>query len=86
MTLSDLFRAARRLLKSTRRSRHDFQSLAHLDARLLRDIGLRLEHGVVMPFADDDSALGQAVSPVRDSREEAWSPPKLCPRCGEPLT
>ncbi|MHB0777387.1 hypothetical protein [Halomonas sp. WWR20] len=80
--LSKFFLALRRRLAAHRRDPRHFQALAHLNDHLLRDIGLRIDQGVVMPFADQDVARDRTEGGVEKTRNS----PRLCPRCGEPLT
>ncbi|MDW5378124.1 hypothetical protein R6258_14470 [Halomonas sp. HP20-15] len=91
MTLVTLFQALNRALSVRRRRRVAFDSLMHLDARLLRDIGLHVDGGAVRPlnpesFGAGDDAFRQApltgMPPVAAKHGEDG----YCPHCGSVLT
>ncbi len=92
MILSELFRQLRHTLKTLRRNRNNVRALSHLDAHLLKDIGLHVEQGVVRPLYPESGLH----DPVPEARPEASrrTPQEvaldaavtLCPRCGAPLT
>ncbi|MFC3282964.1 DUF1127 domain-containing protein [Litchfieldella rifensis] len=75
------------------RERRNYQALSHLDAHLLRDIGLRREGRVIMPIhAEGSHAKGQArdrlAVPARgESPGQACVDDETphCPHCGASL-
>lgn len=59
---------------NTTTHRFDYQTLAHLDNHLLRDIGLYIEHGEVRPLT------GQPSHGIERVAHE------YCCYCGRPMT
>lgn len=89
MNVLDLLQRTRETLKSLRRNRNNVRALAHLDAHLLKDIGLRVEHGIVRPLYPDAGVTDEPVSaPLDDAPERSVSAAgaeKCCPHCGTSL-
>lgn len=91
MTLVTLYQALNRALTVRRRCRVAFDSLRHLDARLLRDIGLRVEAGAVRPLdpgavVPSDDAPRQAPLTGKPWIAAKRSEDGYCPYCGKVLT
>ncbi|MCI0511491.1 uncharacterized protein DUF1127 [Chromohalobacter marismortui] len=89
MTLREILRGMKQAATRNRRDRQTFDDLAHLDARLLRDMGLYREGGVVHPLEplalqleNDDHAPMTGTPPPGARRARA----DYCPHCGEALT
>ncbi|SDL19600.1 protein of unknown function [Modicisalibacter muralis] len=93
MILSGFFRRLRVTLKALRRNRDSVRTLSHLDAHLLKDIGLHVEQGIVRPLYPENDVIYEPVpappcteSGLTESREARCDTiPTLCPSCGAPL-
>ncbi|SDM02872.1 protein of unknown function [Modicisalibacter muralis] len=89
MPLSTLFRRTLETLSEMRHRQRNVSALAHLDAHLLKDIGLHVEQGFVRPlYPEDDTATASKPQPAHDSpqmTESVAHPEKLCPSCGATL-
>ncbi|WP_136067555.1 DUF1127 domain-containing protein [Modicisalibacter radicis] len=91
MTLASLYQALNRALTVRRRRRVAFDSLRHLDARLLRDIGLHVEAGAVRPLSPEACAASDDAPRQAPLTGEPWIAAKrsedgYCPYCGNVLT
>lgn len=90
MILATLYRPIARALNARRRQSVTLDSLAHLDARLLRDVGLHVEAGAVRPLDPEAFAARVEVRElpltgtprVAGNRDEGG----YCPHCGAALT
>lgn len=91
MPLPILFRRPLDTLSEWRRQRRNIHSLAHLDAHLLKDIGLRVEHGIVRPLYPENDVAHESVKalpraePAEPRTASCNDAPTLCPRCGASL-
>ncbi|WP_353979192.1 DUF1127 domain-containing protein [Salinicola endophyticus] len=90
MTLKTLIDALKARLALARRRRHDWRALSHLDAHMLRDLGLRAEQGTIVPIATDltQSAVPAPAAADRQKTAAAEAPQKVvrvCRYCGETL-
>lgn len=89
MLLSTLFRRTLDTLSAMRHRQRNVSALAHLDAHLLKDIGLHVEQGVVRPLYPEDGAATESMpKSARNEPEMTESvahSEKLCPSCGATL-
>ncbi|MDO0947255.1 MULTISPECIES: DUF1127 domain-containing protein [Chromohalobacter] len=89
MTLWEILRGMKKAAIQHRRNRQTFDDLAHLDARLLRDMGLSREGGVVRPLEplafqlEKGNGAPMTGMPAPGARR---SQADYCPHCGEALT
>ncbi|WP_280540342.1 DUF1127 domain-containing protein [Chromohalobacter sp. 11-W] len=89
MTLWEILRGMKKAAIQHRRNRQTFDDLAHLEARLLRDMGVYRERGVVRslePLAlqfDNGNGAPMTGTPAPGARRSRTD---YCPHCGEVLT
>jgi|GEM_PF-5047734 len=89
MTLWEILRGMKKAATQHRRNRQTLHDLAHLDARLLRDMGLYREGAVVRPLEplafplENHNGAPMTGTPAPGAcRSRAG----YCPHCGEALT
>ncbi|KFF49938.1 hypothetical protein GY26_05080 [Gammaproteobacteria bacterium MFB021] len=90
MTLKTLIDALKARLALARRRRQDWRALSHLDAHMLRDLGLRAEQGTIVPIATEPTQAAMPAPAITDSQKTAAAeaPQKairVCRYCGETL-
>ncbi|WP_106419926.1 DUF1127 domain-containing protein [Salinicola tamaricis] len=90
MKLTTLINALKARLALARRRRQDWRALSHLNAHMLRDIGLRAEQGTIVPVSteikcDAPPAPTTADTPRASAAEAPEAVPRVCRYCGETL-
>ena len=77
-------------LALARRRRQDWRALSHLNAHMLRDIGLRAEQGTIVPVSTEIKCGAPPAPATADTRkasvaEAPEAAPRVCRYCGETL-
>ncbi|GGX96545.1 hypothetical protein GCM10007160_25200 [Litchfieldella qijiaojingensis] len=85
-SFSRFLRVLDRLARKCREHR-SHQAVAHLDDHLLRDIGLRREQGMIVPFHPESGSLEETLASAQPETEKQGLSGEVqcCPHCGASL-